>query len=70
MPPPEVEVRATYQPVIVQIPGGRPRTGTVTGWWETPEGVSLCRLRLTGLTSAQWVVFDPDQINLLVQGGT
>ncbi|MGW5128410.1 hypothetical protein [Streptomyces cyslabdanicus] len=68
--PPEEQVRTTYRPVEVCDGTGWTRPGTVTGWWTSPEGDTLCRLRLPGCASSRWVAFDSDRIALLVQGGT
>ncbi|BAU87729.1 hypothetical protein SLA_6863 [Streptomyces laurentii] len=42
----------------------------ITGWWTDPDGLTLCRLRLSGLPEARWAVFDAERIILLVAGGT
>ncbi|MGW4043394.1 hypothetical protein [Streptomyces sp. NPDC004721] len=68
--PPEEQVRVTYRPVEVCDGSGWTWPGAVTGWWISPEGDTLCRLRLSGCASSRWVVFDSDRIALLVQGGT
>ncbi|MDF3301390.1 hypothetical protein [Streptomyces tropicalis] len=68
--PPEHEVRPAYQPVEVQSQARWPHRGTVVGWWSGPDGVTACRLRLSGLPAPRWVVFDADRIVVLVTDGT
>ncbi|MFF2846534.1 hypothetical protein ACFVT5_09385 [Streptomyces sp. NPDC058001] len=68
--PPEGHSRSAYRRVEVYDRTGRPWPGTVTAWWTDPEGVELCRLRLSGAPTPRWTVFDSDRIVLLVQGGT
>lgn len=68
--PPEDEVRDAYQPVEVYDEAGWSWPGSATGWWTSTEGVTTCRLRLTGVTASRWVLFDPDRIVLRIQSGT
>lgn len=69
-PPPEEETPAAYRPVAVYDRTGWPWPGVITGWWTDPDGLTLCRLRLSGLPEARWAVFDAERIILLVAGGT
>lgn len=68
--PPEDEVRDAYQPVEVYDETGWPWPGSATGWWTGPDGVTACRLRLSGVATPRWVLFDPDRIISRVQSGT
>ncbi|MFB8183639.1 hypothetical protein ACFC8N_48495 [Streptomyces sp. NPDC055966] len=69
-PPLDAQVQLTYRPVAVNEQAGWPRPGTVTAWWTTPDGATLCRLCLSGAPTPRWVVYDPDRIALLVEDGT
>jgi hypothetical protein len=68
--PPQEHVRDAYQRVAAHDGDGWPWPGSITGWWTSPDGITACRLRLSGATAARWVVFDPDRIILQVQSGT
>ncbi|MGW2649967.1 hypothetical protein ACWC2T_34945 [Streptomyces sp. NPDC001393] len=68
--PPHDEARDAYQPVEVYDEAGWPWPGSVTGWWTSPEGVTACRLRLSGVATPRWVLYDTDRIILRVQSGT
>ncbi|MER6572288.1 hypothetical protein ABT288_40490 [Streptomyces sp. NPDC001093] len=68
--PPHDEARGAYQPVEVYDEAGWPWPGSVTGWWTSPEGVTACRLRLSGVATPRWVLYDTDRIILRVQSGT
>lgn len=68
--PLEPRIPAVYRPVEVYDSAGLPWPGTVTGWWTSPDGRRLCRLRLAGSGAPRWVRYDPDRIALAVHGGT
>ncbi|MFF3916288.1 hypothetical protein ACFYZB_22895 [Streptomyces sp. NPDC001852] len=68
--PPHDEARDAYQPVEVYDEAGWPWPGSVTGWWTSREGVTACRLRLSGVAAPRWVLYDTDRITLRVQSGT
>ena len=68
--PPAREIRPAYRRVEIRGETGWFRTGTVLGWWTSPEGSEHCLLRLSGSPAAQWRVFDPDRVVPLVQNGT
>ncbi|MGW4567067.1 hypothetical protein ACWEN3_33285 [Streptomyces sp. NPDC004561] len=65
-PGPDDRIEHTYRLVAVSDHGGWPLPGTITAWWTGPGGTTLCRLRLSGVPTPRWVVYDPDRIALLV----
>lgn len=69
-PPQEGQARLVYRPVEVYDQADRPWPGTIIAWWTSPDGVETCCLRLSGVPAARWIVFDPDRVVPLVQGGT
>lgn len=68
--PGQGQVSLAYRRAMVRGNGPWPQPATVLGWWTRPDGVTMCRLRMSGSARALWVVFDPERIELLVSGGT
>ncbi|MFF4211789.1 hypothetical protein ACFYZE_21005 [Streptomyces sp. NPDC001796] len=68
-PGPDDLIRHVYRPVTVSDPAGWPWPGIITAWWTDHRGITLCRLRLSGVPAPRWAVYDPDRITLLVKGG-
>ncbi|MFF2650203.1 hypothetical protein [Streptomyces sp. NPDC058045] len=67
-PAPQQDVTPAYQPVAVYDRSGTSWPGTITGWSTTGDQSILCHLKIR--TSARWVIYNPDRILPLVQGGT
>jgi hypothetical protein len=61
-------VTPTYRPAAVYDRAGTAWPGTITAWGTAADRTALCRLRVDA--AARWVVYDPDRILPLVQGGT
>ncbi|WP_405018073.1 hypothetical protein OHV05_14815 [Kitasatospora sp. NBC_00070] len=69
-PPPD-EVSVTYQPVEMLDAHGSWTVGRINAWWQAPDRQRWCRIRaLRGGSPAHWVVFNPEYVLLLPQGGT